>query len=117
MFDHGPTFGRTYAGFYNQVRVGELEVELFRYSADHPRVITYIHLDYVRLLSFGTAASEPVPLECSVVGGRSGFQIAASSRIARVGRGGLVAAPNRDYFAARPAAAAAFHRASNCFLR
>jgi hypothetical protein len=55
VFDYGPTFGRSYAVFYNQVRLGALEVEpSFRYSADDPRVITYIHLDDVRLLSFET---------------------------------------------------------------
>jgi hypothetical protein len=51
----GPTFGRSYAVFYNQVRLGALEVEpRFSYSADDPRVSTYIHLDDVRLLSFKT---------------------------------------------------------------
>jgi hypothetical protein len=55
VFDYGPTFGRSYAVFYNQVRLGTLEVEpRFRYSADDPCVITYIHLDHVRLLSFET---------------------------------------------------------------
>ena len=51
----GPTFGRSYAVFYNQARLGALEVKPhFSYSADDPRVITYIHLDGVRLLSFET---------------------------------------------------------------
>jgi hypothetical protein len=55
VFDYGPTFGRSYAVFYNQVRLGALEVKPhFSYSADDPRVITYIHLDNVRLLSFET---------------------------------------------------------------
>jgi hypothetical protein len=55
VFDYGPTFGRSYAVFYNQVRLGALEVEpRFSYSADDPRVTTYIHLDDVRLLSFET---------------------------------------------------------------
>ena len=55
VFDYGPTFGRSYAVFYNQVRLGALEVKpRFSYSADDPRVITYIHLDGVRLLSFET---------------------------------------------------------------
>src|SRR5262249_39591104 len=44
VFDYGPTFGRSYAVFYNQVS----------YSADDPGVSTYIHLDDVRLLSFET---------------------------------------------------------------
>jgi hypothetical protein len=52
----GPTFGRSYAVFYNQVRLGALEVTpSYRgYSADDPCVSTYIHLDKVRLLSFET---------------------------------------------------------------
>ncbi|SRR6266566_1920617 len=55
VFDYGPTFGRSYAVFYNQVRLGALEVEpRSSYSADDPRVITYIHLHDVRLLSFET---------------------------------------------------------------
>jgi hypothetical protein len=55
VFDYGPTFGRSYAVFYNQVRLGALEVKpRFSYSADDPRVTTYIHLNYVRLLSFET---------------------------------------------------------------
>jgi hypothetical protein len=46
---------RSYAVFYNEVRLGALEVEpRFSYSADDPCVITYIHLDDVRLLSFET---------------------------------------------------------------
>jgi hypothetical protein len=54
VFDYGPAFGRSYAVFYNQVRVGELEVEPFRYSTGEPNVISRIHLNYVRLLSFDT---------------------------------------------------------------
>jgi hypothetical protein len=50
----GPTFGRSYAVFYNQARLGALEVTPNCYSADDPRVSTYIHLDNVRLLSFET---------------------------------------------------------------
>jgi hypothetical protein len=55
VFDYGPTFGRSYAVFFNEVRLGALEVKPSgRYSPDHPCVITYLHLDYVRLLSFKT---------------------------------------------------------------
>ena len=46
---------RSYAVFYNQVRVGELEVEpSFTYSPDQPKLRSSIHLDYVRLLSLET---------------------------------------------------------------
>jgi hypothetical protein len=54
VFDYGPTFGRSYAVFYNQVQIGELEVEPHQYSAERPRVLTRIHLDYARLLPFHT---------------------------------------------------------------
>jgi hypothetical protein len=54
VFDHGPTFGRSYAVFYNQVQVGELELEPFGYRADRPKLTTHIHLEYVRLLAFST---------------------------------------------------------------
>jgi hypothetical protein len=55
VFDYGPSFGRRYEVFYNQVHVGELEIQPFMYDkADGQSVITRIHLDYVRLLTFGT---------------------------------------------------------------
>jgi hypothetical protein len=55
VFNYGPSFGRRYAVFYNQVQLGELEVEPWvGYSAERPRVLTRIHLEYARLLSFAT---------------------------------------------------------------
>jgi hypothetical protein len=54
VFDYGPAFGRSYAVFYNQVRLGGLELEPFHYSADSPRVLTRIHLHDARLLPFKT---------------------------------------------------------------
>jgi hypothetical protein len=66
VFDSGPTFGRSYAVFYNQVRVGELEVEPFTFRTDHPRVITHIHLDYPRLLPFDTIRDFFVTIACRV---------------------------------------------------
>jgi hypothetical protein len=39
VFDYGPTFGRSYAVFYNQVRLGGLEVKpSFRQPMDPVRV-------------------------------------------------------------------------------
>jgi hypothetical protein len=50
----GPSFGRSFAVFYNQVRFGRLEVTYTHgYSASEPKVRTNIELDNVRLLSFG----------------------------------------------------------------
>jgi len=47
-----PTYGRRYAIFHNQERLGTLEVSDFFYRTEAPRVITRLRLDYVRLLSF-----------------------------------------------------------------
>src|SRR5262249_41664910 len=44
--------GRSYAIFHNQERLGTLEVSPgIQYSADTPRVITRIQLEFVRVLS------------------------------------------------------------------
>src|SRR5262249_34008193 len=47
-----PPYGRRYAIFHNQERLGTLEVSDFFYRTEAPRVITRLRLDYVRLLSF-----------------------------------------------------------------
>ena len=48
-----PVFGRRYAIFHNQVRLGTLEVSSsFDYSTKNPNVSSDIELDYVRLLAF-----------------------------------------------------------------
>jgi hypothetical protein len=49
----GPAYGRTYAVFHNQVRVGEIEIKPhWKYSTQTPRVKTHVELDWVRLLHF-----------------------------------------------------------------
>src|SRR5262249_49417523 len=54
----GPTYGRTYAVFHNQVRIGEMEVRPdWKYSTESPRVDVHIELDWVRLLHFETIRS------------------------------------------------------------
>jgi hypothetical protein len=54
-FSDMPDFGRRYAIFHNQVRLGTLEVSPdFRYSSEKPNVHTKINMDWVRLLAFGT---------------------------------------------------------------
>jgi hypothetical protein len=51
----GPTYGRRYAVFHNQVRLGEIEVKPnSSYSTQNPRVTAHTELDWVRLLHFGT---------------------------------------------------------------
>jgi hypothetical protein len=50
-----PAYGRRYAVFYNQARVGEIELEPdYRYSTETPRVTIHIDLNWVRLLPFET---------------------------------------------------------------
>jgi len=52
-FDSGPVYGRSYAIFHNQQRLGILEIsDGFQYSAENPHVITHVQLDFVRVLSF-----------------------------------------------------------------
>jgi hypothetical protein len=53
--DHscGPTIGRCFAVFHNQVQLGRLEIRAsYNYSPQTPYVITEVRLDSVRLLSF-----------------------------------------------------------------
>jgi hypothetical protein len=52
-----PTYGRRYAVFHNQVRVGLIEVRPWQYSTESPHVIAHIELDWVRLLPLGTIRS------------------------------------------------------------
>lgn len=54
-FRYGPRYGRSYAIFHNQERLGTLEISPgTQYSAETPRVITRIQLEFVRVLSFDT---------------------------------------------------------------
>ena len=51
--EDGPTLGRCYDIFHNQVRLGRLEIRPgLDYSAETPELRTEIQLDNVRLLSF-----------------------------------------------------------------
>jgi hypothetical protein len=52
---YGPTYGRTYAVFHNQVRIGGIEIKPdWKYSTQDPRVRVHVELDWVRLLDFET---------------------------------------------------------------
>jgi len=49
-----PTYGRTYAVFHNQVRLGEIEIKPdWKYSTQNPRVTAHVELDWVRMLAAG----------------------------------------------------------------
>lgn len=53
-----PSYGRRYAVFHNQVRLGEIEIApQWEYSTENPVVRLYVELDFVRLLSFGRVQS------------------------------------------------------------
>jgi hypothetical protein len=53
-----PAYGRRYAVFHNQARVGEIELEPYdRYSTENPRVTIHIELNCVRALPFETIRS------------------------------------------------------------
>jgi len=54
-FSHGPRYGRSYAIFHNQERLGTLEISPgSQYSTENPQVITHVELEFVRILSFDT---------------------------------------------------------------
>jgi hypothetical protein len=54
----GPTYGRTYAVFHNQIRIGKIETKPDRkYSTESPLVRVHVELDWVRLLDFRTIRS------------------------------------------------------------
>jgi hypothetical protein len=47
-----PSYGRRYAVFHNQIRIGEIEIEPhWEYSTENPRVRVHIELDWARLLT------------------------------------------------------------------
>jgi hypothetical protein len=55
LADDYPAYGRRYAVFHNQARVGEIELEPdYDYSTETPRVTIHIELNWVRLLPFET---------------------------------------------------------------
>jgi len=52
-FVDSPRYGRRFAVFHNQIRLGTLEVSDLLYDSN-PRVSARVHLEYVRFLSFDT---------------------------------------------------------------
>jgi hypothetical protein len=70
---HRPTYGRTYAVFHNQERLGEIEIKPdLNYTTQDPRVTAYIELDWVRLLHFVTVRSFLVDIATHVSEDRPG---------------------------------------------
>jgi hypothetical protein len=50
-YGDGPTFGRRYAVFHNQVRVGEIEIKPdWNYSPQNPEVTVHVEIHWARLL-------------------------------------------------------------------
>jgi hypothetical protein len=53
-FSHGPTLGRSWSIYYNQSRVGRLEIApSYNYTGEVPGVNSTIRIDWARLLGFG----------------------------------------------------------------
>jgi hypothetical protein len=53
-FDSGPVYGRCFAVYYNQTRVGRLEIHPgYDYTAETPQVYTSIRIDWSRFLGYG----------------------------------------------------------------
>jgi hypothetical protein len=51
-----PAYGRRYAVFHNQARVGEIELQPYNlYNTENPGVTIHIELNWVRLLPFESA--------------------------------------------------------------
>jgi hypothetical protein len=68
-----PTYGRCYAVFHNQARLGEIEVAPdLDYSTQTPRVRLHVELDSVRLLALGTIRSFLTDLALHISEYRSG---------------------------------------------
>jgi hypothetical protein len=54
-FDSGPVPGRCFALYYNQTRLGRIEIHAqYEYTTETPKVFTSVQIDWSRLLGFGT---------------------------------------------------------------
>lgn len=52
-YSHGPVLGRSFAIYYNQTKVGRLEIQSgYKYTPESPRVYTNIEIDWARFLGF-----------------------------------------------------------------
>ncbi|MBU6457807.1 MAG: hypothetical protein KGK01_19115 [Bradyrhizobium sp.] len=52
-FSNGPSLGRSFAIYYNQTRVGELEIApAYKYTTAKPSVNTNIEIDWARFVGF-----------------------------------------------------------------
>ena len=52
-FDHGPTLGRCFALYYNQTRVGRLEISPgYHYTTETPLLYTSIEIEWARFFGF-----------------------------------------------------------------
>ena len=91
-YDSGPVAGRCFAVYYNQTRIGRLEIHPgFKYSTETPQVYTSVQLDWSRLLGYraiieflGMIASHvtnPNPKSDEYVSARQGIQAALTERL------------------------------------
>jgi hypothetical protein len=80
----GPMFGRTYAVFYNQIKVGKLEIHPGSYYGKKDRTITtHVELYWVRLLAYDRLVAFLTGLASHVVDldKQSGEYVAATNAI------------------------------------
>jgi hypothetical protein len=54
-YDSGPVAGRCFVVYYNQTRIGRLEIHpAYKYTTETPQVYTSVQLDWSRFLGYGT---------------------------------------------------------------
>jgi hypothetical protein len=86
-FDDGPVLGRCFSVYYNQTRIGRLEIHPdFKYTTETPRVYASVQLDWSRFLGYGVITAfldviashvtNPNPKSDEYVSARQGVQAA-----------------------------------------
>ena len=93
-YDSGPVAGRCFAVYYNQTRIGRLEIHPgFKYTTETPQVYTSVQLDWSRLLGYRTIVeflgmiashvTNPNPKSDEYFSARQGIQAALTERLWR----------------------------------
>jgi hypothetical protein len=91
-FDSGPVFGRCFAVYYNQTRIGRLEIHPnYKYTTETPQVYTSVQIDWSRLLGYRTITefldviashvTNPSPKCDEYVSARQSIQAALTERL------------------------------------
>jgi hypothetical protein len=86
-YDSGPVLGRCFAVYYNQTRIGRLEIHpAYKYTTETPQVYTSVQIDWSRFLGYRTITAfldviashvtNPNPKSDEYVSVRQGIQAA-----------------------------------------